>query len=225
MKQTVPILLLVAIVVCITTMGCGLANSAADNDGARESGRADCRVGGNPAMNLSRVPQGSREELRSRIFVIGCGTGPGDAGPVEIVGYRTSQGFCYGVDMPKLGRSEGGLCLPSSADWMSVCGKEHVCANGAIAFSAKGQRLTQTSGQFDPRVENLSMQQADAHSTVVVARPSGDLKRKLGIRSPISFFAAMVQGCSASGIDLEWIEGEKRSQLTVNRIAPEGCRG
>jgi len=176
-------------------------------------------------MSLKRVPPGSGARLKSEVLVIGCGQGPAGAGSVEIVGYKTSKGFCYAVDMPRLTRSEGGICIPVNADWRMICGKDHVCANGAIGFAGNGRRFTFTSGQIDPDVEGLVAVEPQGRSMIVRSRLSHKMGEELGINPQIAFIAALVQGCSASGIGLEWVKDGIRDQLTVPRIAPEGCEG
>lgn len=209
----------------LIVLGCALADSSSEGARYMRGTSSSCRVGDAPRLHLERVPPGSGVKLESRVVIIGCGISPAGGGPVEIVGYRTSDGFCYSVDMPKLHRSEGGLCVPLSADWKAICGGKHVCANGAISVSAKGRSLTQASGQFDPRVKQLSVSEGVGSSTISVARVSPELKKQLGIRSSVAFFAAVAQGCSPSGIDLEWVEAGARKQLSIGRIAPGGCQG
>jgi len=213
-----------AAAVCVGAMGCASAHSSSEDGKVEENTSSSCRVGSKPRMDIVRVPAGSGVKLRSRILVIGCGTSPAGAGLVELVGYRTSEGFCYAVDMPKLARSEGGLCAPPSAGWKTICGGESVCANGAISFTVNGSRLTQVSGQFDPHIRDLSVNEGKRPSVIVVDQVPNRLRKELGMQSSIAFFAAVVQGCLRSGIDLKWSDGEEH-RLTAERIAPEGCQG
>lgn len=174
---------------------------AAHSSGSKKS----CHPGQQASLKLQRIPPGAGTRLRSKVLVLVCGSVL-HYGPVEIVGYDTSVGFCYATDSPKLEASEGGLCVAENSDWQTFCENRRVCPSNVTWTSVEGSPYFQLSGLLAPEVTRVRVtlpRSAGGTRVVsgVVSQPDSKLRKSLNLVSKFGVFALISRGCPpAKGI-------------------------
>jgi hypothetical protein len=111
---------------------------------AHRGSKKRCQPGRQASLRPQRIPPGAGTKLRSKVLILACGSVP-HYGPVEIVGYDTSDGFCYATDSLKQEASEGGLCVPEDSNWQTFCEKGAVCPGNVTWTSVDGTPYFQLS--------------------------------------------------------------------------------
>jgi hypothetical protein len=182
-----------------------------------------CNVGGQPSLDIRRVLPHSGVELKSNPLIIGCGSFP-SYGPIEFVGYLTSEGFCYAVDSPKRHNSEGGICLKDESNWQLLCGGQPVCPHSVIPVKVGTESFSRVIGELSPEVHQLIARTGKLQMLGAVVRLGPALKGRLHIEHPITVFAAVLPGCWR-GIALL---GKDKSGSVIDRtsaraVGPSGC--
>lgn len=158
-----------------------------------------CQPGKQASLRLQRVPPGTGTKLRSKVLVLACGS-VFHYGSVEIVGYDTSDGFCYATDSLKLEASEGGLCVAEDANWQTFCENGAVCSGNVTWTSVDGSPYFQLSGLLAPEVTRVRVTLPKSTGGMrivggIVGKPNSKLRRSLNLDAKFGIFALIGRGC------------------------------
>lgn len=175
-----------------------VVSAMASSAGSQTADRGDaCHVGGTTRLKGPRVPPGRGIHLVAGPAVLACGTAAGSS--YELVGLQRSDAFCYSLDQPRQGLSEGGLCKPNNLPWASLC--SHFCLDPIHGSEQRGDRLTRTvvTGQVPPRFSSVWIAYRYRgrwrHDRAAVARIQGQLARKLRQTDRFGLYAAVLPHC------------------------------
>ncbi len=165
---------------------------------AHHGSKKRCHSGQQASLQLRRIPPGAGTKLRSKVLILACGSVP-RYGRIEIVGYDTSDGFCYATDSLTQEASEGGLCVAEDSDWQTFC-KGAVCPGNVTWTNVDGTPYFQLSGMLAPEVTQVRVtvsKPAGGTRVVsgVVGRPNSKLRKSLNLVSRFAVFALISQGC------------------------------
>ncbi|HXS34163.1 MAG TPA: hypothetical protein VN758_10375 [Solirubrobacterales bacterium] len=169
---------------------------------AHHGSKKRCHPGQQASLRLQRIPPGAGTKMRSKVLIIACGS-VSHYGPVEIVGYDTSDGFCYATDSLTQEASEGGLCIAEDSDWQTFCKKGAVCPGNVTWTSVDGTPYFQLSGMLAPEVTQVRVtvsKPAGGTRVVrgIVGQPDSKLRTSLNLVSRFGIFALISQGCPPS---------------------------
>lgn len=155
-----------------------------------------CRNVGQPAsLKTNRFPVNTSSKVQGKALILGCDQISG-IGDIEVVGYRSTIGFCHAVDYPSQGITNNAACWPRKATWRTFCGGA-VCAYPLTWTLINGKPFYQLAGELTPNVRRVEITQRGAtfRRDALVVRPNAELMREL--RSPKNFgmFIAVGRGC------------------------------
>lgn len=163
---------------------------------------AKCRVGEPTSWRTRRFGfAGEPKSVKffSPVLVLACGrTGFLHAGPLEIVGYDTSEGLCTSAQVPR-SMIFGGICFSSEATWQDFT-SEPLKWYGAGWGEGRGQPIqTNLAGYIDTDVAKVEVrfrrQGRIWTKAATVAQVDGELLSKLGVSESFGRFAALLPGC------------------------------
>jgi hypothetical protein len=135
----------------------------------------------------------------SPVLVLACGrTGFLHAGPLEIVGYDTSEGLCTSAEVPEL-MIFGGGCEPAGTSWHEFTDGPLWWFGAGWGGGGGGPSQTNLAGNIDPDVAKVEVrfrrQGRIWTKAATVAQVDGALLSKLGVSEPFGRFAALLPGC------------------------------
>ncbi len=164
----------------------------------------NCKVGEPTAHQAQRFghPPGKASPVKfySPILVLACGrTGFLHAGPLEILGYDTSEGLCTTVQVVAVGMQFGGECEPVEGMWHGFTQAPLSWWGAGWSGGGGGASQTNLSGDVDPDVAKVEVRFL-RHGKIwtkaaTVAQVEGELLSKLGVSEPFGRFAALLPGC------------------------------
>jgi hypothetical protein len=154
-----------------------------------------CKVG-RPA-SLDAPPIGQKPTTPR--LIVGCGRSQ-SFGPLEIVAYNTSQSFCFSLDRPKMGSSQGGECKPAATKWSSLCPRSPCISTAEDIDGEPGGAYHSTfvSGVLAPgtRAVRIVSSKAPKRSIgAVVAHMPPQILNRLDQTEPFGLFAIVFPGC------------------------------
>lgn len=163
-------------------------------------GASMCRVGSHGSLH---VGSGEDSKVVPQI-ILACGARPG-VGRYEIVGFNTTSGFCFRVDVIQPGNSGGGVCKPTLVPWSTFTSELKINGFNAVEGRAGGRSYSYT--EFDGEVPQAAKRvvvqlrhQARLGKRVqaTVAAISGKVMKRLGQPEPFKLFAGVLPGCVPS---------------------------
>jgi hypothetical protein len=168
------------------------------------SPRGNCKVGeptGHPTQRFGHPPgQASPVKFYSPVLVLACGrTGFLRAGPLEILGFDTSEGLCTTVQVAAAGMQFGGECESVEGSWHGFT--QAPLSWWGAGWSGGGGTPSQTNlaGKIDSDVAKVEVrfrrQGGIWTKAATVALVEGELLSKLGVSEPFGRFAALLPGC------------------------------
>lgn len=183
-------------------------HSVSGRVGKVSASQATCTPGSKPSLNFQRFPAGSNVEMQSPELVLSCAN-ISWYGPLELVGFNTSIGFCTAVDSPRQHASEPGFCRPTDLSSHSLCGDRKICS-GDLSWAEDPQGgYFEVIGEAAQDVSKVKVVyrgnsgKMHIRPVQVFARLPGELGSKLGVEDRFGVFAAVFQGCPPnSGVRL-----------------------
>jgi hypothetical protein len=163
---------------------------------------AKCKVGEPTSWRTRRfgfAGEPKSVKFYSPVLVLACGrSGFLHAGPLEIVGYDTSEGLCTSAQVPR-SMIFGGICFPSGTSWQEFTSAP-LKWYGAGWGEGRGQPTqTNLAGYIDTDVAKVEVrfrrQGRILTRAATVAQVDGGLLSKLGVSEPFGRFAALLPGC------------------------------
>lgn len=197
----VALLLALAIFVAAVLVLVPVSSSAAIGSGPRDG---KCRVGeptSSPRPRFGHPPGGANPvKFYSRVLVLACGrTGFLRAGPLEILGYDTSEGLCTSAQVAAAGMQFGGICFPPGTGWQEFTSAPLQWDGAGWSGGGGGPSQTNLFGYLDPAVVQVEVRfQRQGRiwtKAATVAQVEGELLSKLGVSEPFGRFAALLPGC------------------------------
>jgi hypothetical protein len=195
--------LVLSLAVIIAALGVRMP-AAAPAATSSASPRGNCKVGeptGHPTQRFGHPPgQASPVKFYSPVLVLACGrTGFLRAGPLEILGFDTSEGLCTTVQVAAAGMQFGGECESVEGSWHEFT--QAPLSWWGAGWSGGGGTPSQTNlaGKIDPAVAKVEVrfrrQGRIWTKAATVAQVGGELTSKLGVSEPFGRFAALLPGC------------------------------
>jgi hypothetical protein len=168
------------------------------------SPHGNCKVGeptSSPTERFGHPPgHASPVKFYSPVLVLACGrTGFLRAGPLEILGFDTSEGLCTSVQVVPAGMQFGGECESVEGSWHEFT--QAPLSWWGAGWSGGGGEPSQTNlaGKVDPDVAKVEVrfprQGRIWTKAATVAQVDGGLLSKLGVSEPFGRFAALLPGC------------------------------
>lgn len=196
------IALVLSLAVIVTAFG--VRTPASTSAATGSASPHNCKVGeptSSPTARFGHPPgHASPVKFYSRVLVLACGrTGFLRAGPLEILGFDTSEGLCTSVQVAAAGMQFGGECEPVEDSWYRFT-QAPLWWWGA-GWSEGGSRPSQTNlaGNVDPDVAKVEVrfrrQGRIWTKAATVAQVDGGLLAKLGVSEAFGRFAALLPGC------------------------------
>ncbi len=144
-------------------------------------------------------PSGKPVKLLSPVLVLACGrTGFLKAGPLEIVGYNTSEGLCTSAQVADR-LSFGEICSPAATSWQKFTAAPLWWLGSGWTRGGEDPTETNIAGYIDTDVASVEVRfpwggkiRAKA---ATVAQVDGELLTDLGVSEPFGRFAALLPGC------------------------------
>ncbi len=166
-----------------------------------------CKVGGAPTLQTTRLPSTPGVTVRSPELVVAC-TRSRWHGSLEIVGFDTSQGFCFTADSPRFGNSQAGACIPRGANWRMLCGGRKICAGDSSWWEGADQGYTQIVGEISPLIDRITVQykiegNVKDQGTMAIATLDDALGKRLKVNGRFGVFSVVLPGCPpAAGVEV-----------------------
>lgn len=190
-------LVIIAVALSIQTPA---STSAATGSAPKGGG---CKVGGPTSYRTMRFgfpghPVKSVKFL-SPVLVLACGrTGFLHAGPLEIVGYDTSEGLCTSAEVPER-MIFGSGCELAGTSWHEFTQGPLWWFGAGWSGGGGGPSQTNLAGNIDTDVAKVEVR-FRRHGRIwtkaaTVAQVDGTLLSKLGVSEPFGRFAALLPGC------------------------------
>lgn len=136
----------------------------------------------------------------SPVLVLACGrTGFLRAGPLEILGFDTSEGLCTTVQVTAAGMQFGGECEPVEGTWHGFTEAPLTWSGAGWSGGDNTPSQTNLAGKIDTDVAKVEVrfrrQGRIWTKAATVAQVEGGLLAKLGVSEPFGRFAALLPGC------------------------------
>lgn len=168
---------------------------------AAETASTLCQIGASPTLHVPRVQGVAGEKLTAKPRVVGCGNA--GHGYFEIVAYDTSRAFCFSVDLPRLGVSQGIACQGNKKSKPPLCtGLCILSVTGAGLSDARRSRYTVVGGlaplATDSVAGHYSLNDEEHKVRGAVARITGTLKRELKQPRTMVLYAVVTPVCVPS---------------------------
>jgi hypothetical protein len=172
------------------------------SDTASDPAAQSCRVGGKPALQVSRLPRVPGVHVKSPVRVLACSESRWH-GKLELVGFRTEQAFCFTADSPRFGEGQPGACIPSSVKQSGVCGHK-LCAGDLTWSEGRGDGYSQVGGEVPGNVTRVDVRYVKGHgsparSQSVVAQLRGKGAAAIGVHANYGVFSVVIPGCPPKG--------------------------
>jgi hypothetical protein len=166
----------------------------------------------------------------SPVLVLACGSsGFLNAGPLEIVGYNTSQGLCTSAQIREQ-MLFGGICFPPGMSWQDFTSRPIKWDGAGWSGGGPTPTATNLAGYIDPDVTAVEVRFHRSGKvqakTATVAQIDGDLLAKLGVTEPFGRFAAILPGCippRAIRVVARGASGEFLGAQRGNSLLPHFC--